>query len=387
MSEAGRSAGVEAHRLVALADAHDERAAAAREAAQRWMIAHRTERQVAGTLAPLSACGFTFLHDRGWPGARRGSRAQIDHVLVGPGGVFVVDTKGWKGVTVAGGRLFRGQADVTDDLAGLADVGVGTEAVLAELGLAPGEVRVVVVLAGSAMDAVALSSLGGLVVVGERRASAFINGFGRRLTERQQHAVLGAVMAHFPPLGEEAVPLDLSVPDPVIEEPALLTVDEVADTFLAGMLAAPIEEWMAFLHPDQAKLVRRSFSGPARIRGAAGTGKTVVGLHRAAYLARGTTGRVIVTTYVRTLPDVLGDAAAAARAGGSRPGRVHGHPPVRPAGAARARPPCRAKLPGGDAGVQLRVGATSAAPAHSVAIDANASYWRTSCSRSSRVAG
>ena len=306
MSEAGRSAGVEAHRLVALADAHDERAAAAREAAQRWMIAHRTERQVAGTLAPLSACGFTFLHDRGWPGARRGSRAQIDHVLVGPGGVFIVDTKGWKDVTVAGGRLFRGQADVTDDLAGLADVGVGTEAVLAELGLAPGEVRVVVVLAGSAMDAVALSSLGGLVVVGERRASAFINGFGRRLTERQQHAVLGAVMAHFPPLGEEAVPLDLNVPDAVIEEPALLTVDEVAYTFLAGMLAAPDEEWMAFLHPDQAKLVRRSFSGPARIRGAAGTGKTVVGLHRAAYLARGTTGRVIVTTFVRTLPAVLG---------------------------------------------------------------------------------
>ena len=306
MSEAGRSAGVEAHRLVALADAHDQRAAAAREAAARWMIAHRTERQVAGTLAPLSACGFTFLHDRGWPGARRGSRAQIDHVLVGPGGVFIVDTKCWRGLTVAGGRLFRGQADVTDDLAGLADVGVGTEAVLAELGLAPGEVRVVVVLAGSAMDAVALASLGGLVVVGERRASAFINGFGRRLTERQQDAVERAVRDHFPVLGEEAVPLDLSVPDAVIEEPALLTVDEVADTFLAGMLAAPIEEWMAFLHPDQAKLVRRSFSGPARIRGAAGTGKTVVGLHRAAYLARGTTGRVIVTTFVKTLPAVLG---------------------------------------------------------------------------------
>jgi len=306
MSEAGRSAGVESARLVALADAHDQRAAAAREAAARWMIAHRTERQVAGTLAPLSACGFTFLHDRGWPGARRGSRAQIDHVLVGPGGVFIVDTKCWRGLTVAGGRLFRGQADVTDDLAGLADVGVGTEAVLAELGLAPGEVRVVVVLAGSAMDAVALASLGGLVVVGERRASAFINGFGRRLTERQQDAVERAVRDHFPVLGEEAVPLDLSVPDAVIEEPALLTVDEVADTFLAGMLAAPIEEWMAFLHPDQAKLVRRSFSGPARIRGAAGTGKTVVGLHRAAYLARGTTGRVIVTTFVKTLPAVLG---------------------------------------------------------------------------------
>ncbi len=307
MSEAGRSAGVEARRLVALANAYDERAALARAEAERWLIGHKTERQVAGTLAPLSACGYTFLHDRGWPGARRGSRKQIDHVLVGPGGVFVVDTKGWKDVTVAGGRIFRGQADVTDDLAGLADVGVSTEAALVELGLAPGEVRVVVVLAGSAMDPVPLASLGGLVVVGERRASAFINGFGRRLTDRQLGVVLGAVNTHFPVLGDEPVPLDLSVPEPVLDEgPVPLTVDEVADTFLAGMLAAPIEEWMAFLHPEQAKLVRRSFSGPARIRGAAGTGKTVVGLHRAAYLARGTTGRVIVTTFVKTLPAVLG---------------------------------------------------------------------------------
>jgi superfamily I DNA/RNA helicase len=62
---------------------------------------------------------------------------------------------------------------------------------------------------------------------------------------------------------------------------------------------------MAFLDPAQAKLVRRSFNGPARIRGAAGTGKTVVGLHRAAYLARSTGGRVLFTTYIGTLPKVL----------------------------------------------------------------------------------
>jgi len=68
------------------------------------MVANRTERQVASTLAPLTAQGYTFLHDRGWPGARRGSRAQIDHVLVGPGGVFVVDTKAWKDVAIAAGR-------------------------------------------------------------------------------------------------------------------------------------------------------------------------------------------------------------------------------------------------------------------------------------------
>ncbi len=306
MSEAGRSAGTEARRLVALADEHVRLAAIARDEAQRWMLAHRTERQVAGSLAPLTAQGYTFLHDRGWPGARRGSRAQIDHVLVGPGGVFVIDTKAWKDVTIAAGRIFRGQADVTDELGGLADVGYSTEAVLAELGLAPGEVHVLVVLAGSSMPPTPLQGLGGLMVVGERAAAKHIAGFGRRLTDKQQNAVLALVLDHFPLVGEAPSELDASIPDPiVIQDEPLLTLDEIADTFLAGMLAAPIEEWMAFLHPDQAKLVRRSFGGPSRIRGPAGCGKTVVGLHRVAYLARASTGRVIVTTYVRTLPDVL----------------------------------------------------------------------------------
>jgi len=62
---------------------------------------------------------------------------------------------------------------------------------------------------------------------------------------------------------------------------------------------------MAFLDPAQARLVRRSFNGPARIRGAAGTGKTVVGLHRATYLARSTGGCVLFTSYIKTLPRVL----------------------------------------------------------------------------------
>lgn len=309
MGEAGRSAGTEARRLVALADEHERLAAIARDEAQRWMLAHRTERQVAGRLALLTAQGYTFLHDRGWPGARRGSRAQIDHVLVGPGGVFVVDTKAWAEVTIAAGHIFRGQAEVTDELRGLADVGYSTEAVLAELGLAPGEVHVLVVLVvlvGSSMPPTPLQGLGGLLVVGEHAAAKHIAGFGRRLTDRQQNTVLAIALDHFPLVGEAPLELDVSIPDPIVTEAEpLLTLDEIADTFLAGMLAAPIEEWMAFLHPDQAKLVRRSFSGPSRIRGPAGCGKTVVGLHRAAYLARASTGRVIVTTYVRTLPDVL----------------------------------------------------------------------------------
>lgn len=71
---------------------------------------------------------------------------------------------------------------------------------------------------------------------------------------------------------------------------------------LADAAAKPLVEWMGFLHPAQARLVRRRFSGPARVRGPAGTGKSVVMLHRAAWLAETRPGRVLVTSYVRTLP-------------------------------------------------------------------------------------
>lgn len=81
-----------------------------------------------------------------------------------------------------------------------------------------------------------------------------------------------------------------------------------SDNELERIASAPIEEWMLFLHPDQRALVDREFSGPARVRGAAGTGKTVVALHRAASLAKryaSDDDRVLVTTYISSLPPVL----------------------------------------------------------------------------------
>ncbi len=79
----------------------------------------------------------------------------------------------------------------------------------------------------------------------------------------------------------------------------------VSATELEELLAAPVEDWMIFLHPDQATLTQRPFSGPARVRGGAGTGKTVVGLHRARHLADAYGDRVLFTTYVRNLPPVF----------------------------------------------------------------------------------
>ena len=71
---------------------------------------------------------------------------------------------------------------------------------------------------------------------------------------------------------------------------------------------ASAEEWQLFLHPDQQALVHKKFFGETRILGAAGTGKTVLGLHRAAYLGKCyPEGKVLFTTYSRSLPKYLHD--------------------------------------------------------------------------------
>jgi len=59
----------------------------------------------------------------------------------------------------------------------------------------------------------------------------------------------------------------------------------VDDEELQKMLDAPLEKWRVFLHPSQRKLVERNWNGPMRVLGGAGTGKTVVAMHRAKWLA------------------------------------------------------------------------------------------------------
>ncbi len=75
---------------------------------------------------------------------------------------------------------------------------------------------------------------------------------------------------------------------------------------LALALDYPWERWAVFLHPEQRKLVEKHFSGPARVSGTAGTGKTIVALHRAAHLARShPQARVLLTTFSEPLANSL----------------------------------------------------------------------------------
>jgi mRNA-degrading endonuclease RelE of RelBE toxin-antitoxin system len=68
----------------------------------------------------------------------------------------------------------------------------------------------------------------------------------------------------------------------------------------------PWEKWTIFLHPAQRELVQRDYSGPARVSGSAGTGKTIVALHRAVFLARANPDtRVLLSTFSETLANAL----------------------------------------------------------------------------------
>ena len=75
---------------------------------------------------------------------------------------------------------------------------------------------------------------------------------------------------------------------------------------LKQALDYPWDKWAVFLHPAQADLVERNFSGPARVSGSAGTGKTIVALHRAVHLARANpSSTVLLTTFSKPLANAL----------------------------------------------------------------------------------
>lgn len=113
----------------------------------------------------------------------------------------------------------------------------------------------------------------------------------------------------------ERVVAEASAPSPVPEADFAAALQTSAsqrsfvlvedDAGLAAMLDAPLAKWRVFLHPSQRRLVEARASGPVRVLGGAGTGKTVVAMHRAVWLARnafsGADDRVLFTTFTKNL--------------------------------------------------------------------------------------
>ncbi|MFE6895608.1 UvrD-helicase domain-containing protein [Streptomyces sp. NPDC057717] len=110
----------------------------------------------------------------------------------------------------------------------------------------------------------------------------------------------------------EQVTAPVAAPEPVdpedfraaIERPATI-VTTTDDALREALEGEDFGRWKVFLHPTQAKLVSRDYSGPARVGGGPGTGKTIVALHRVkhlvAQLPAGRTKPVLLTTYNKNL--------------------------------------------------------------------------------------
>lgn len=98
-------------------------------------------------------------------------------------------------------------------------------------------------------------------------------------------------------------PLKLESKDPFAHPDAqrrFRIIDSTAELKVA--LNAPWEKWVVFLHPSQRTAVEKTYAGPAKVSGGAGTGKTVVALHRAAHLVKANpNARVLLTTFSTTL--------------------------------------------------------------------------------------
>ena len=109
-------------------------------------------------------------------------------------------------------------------------------------------------------------------------------------------------------VGETPKPAEPVVSDDPFEHPdaqrRFQLVSDEQELELA--LDFPWSKWAIFLHPTQRKIVERNFDGPFRVSGTAGTGKTVVAIHRAVFLARtNPEARVLLTTFSDTLAEFL----------------------------------------------------------------------------------
>ncbi len=107
--------------------------------------------------------------------------------------------------------------------------------------------------------------------------------------------------------GDFAAALD----QPASKEKFMVLDGEEGEQELKEMLAAPLEKWRVFLHQSQRRMVDKNYNGPAQALGGAGTGKTVVAMHRARWLAQNILqspdGRILFTTFTVNLAGDIRD--------------------------------------------------------------------------------
>lgn len=84
---------------------------------------------------------------------------------------------------------------------------------------------------------------------------------------------------------------------------------EIDDSLMEEIINGDLSKWQVFLHPSQRKLTEGDFKGSVKVTGGAGTGKTVVALHRLKFLTeeinKADSRKVVFTTYTNALTSNL----------------------------------------------------------------------------------
>jgi superfamily I DNA/RNA helicase len=136
----------------------------------------------------------------------------------------------------------------------------------------------------------------------DEEAEAFLND-----TTGLSHKVLESLLLGmtFEEVYAEVTEPSASQPAKDFDEALARSADRMAssDAVIDAILAEDWSKWRLFLHPDQKSAAVKDYSGPARISGGPGTGKTVVIIHRARELSRrpGFNGKILVATYNKAL--------------------------------------------------------------------------------------
>ena len=159
----------------------------------KWRAGAAGEAQVVEVLLDIGQAGWFVLADRRWPGT---AKANLDVVVVGPGGVFVIDVKTWRDARVESGTLWHGQVDEGAALRSMLDQCGAVEDVLSAAGYPPSQVTPVLVLAGRAQAGVLL---GGVWILGERNLHRELLRRGRLLTDDEVTRLVATLDTACPP--------------------------------------------------------------------------------------------------------------------------------------------------------------------------------------------
>lgn len=141
-----------------------------------------------------------------------------------------------------------------------------------------------------------------LETIKEATVDSFLVEIGDALPDESREFLMAVALGEAPP----PPPLPKRSRNPFTHPDAKRRFYVVeSDEDLQRALKLDWEQWMLYLHPSQREAVDKDFAGPARVTGGPGTGKSVVAVHRAARLAREGRGRVLLTSFSKTLSNHL----------------------------------------------------------------------------------